>query len=72
MRFAGRKATFVCYSWFKDLANLCQNKVLTSLLPLALIRGNVALVSVLMGCEPRGVSPSFFLNRKSTLDVVMA
>lgn len=50
----------------------CQNSVLTSLLPLALIRGNVALVSVLMGCEPRGVFPPFLLNRKSTLEDVMA
>lgn len=50
----------------------CQNRVLTSLLPLALIRGKVALVSVLIGCEPRGVFPPFLLNRKSTLDDVMA
>lgn len=50
----------------------CQNKVRTSLLPLALIRGKVALVSVLIGCEPSGVFPPFFLNRKSTLEDVMA
>lgn len=49
-----------------------QNRVLTSRLPLALIRGNVALVSVLIGCEPRGVFPPFLLKRKSTLDDVMA
>lgn len=49
-----------------------QNRVRTSLLPLAFILGKVALVSVLIGCEPRGVFPPFFLSRKSTLDDVMA
>ena len=50
----------------------CQNKVRTSLRPLALIRGNVALVSELIGCGPSRVFPPFLRNRKSTLDEVMA
>lgn len=52
--------------------SLCQNKVRTSLLPLALMRGKVALVSVVIGSEPTGVFPPFLLNRKSTLDDVIA
>lgn len=58
-----------------DRTNTCsaaQNNVRTRRRPLALIRGKVALVSVLIGPGLRGVVPPFLLNRKSTLEEVMA
>lgn len=49
-----------------------QNKFRTSLRPLALIRGKVALVSGLIDGEQKGLFPPLLLNRKSTLDEDMA
>lgn len=50
----------------------CQKRVRTSRRALVLARGKVALVSVLMDGEPDGGLPLRLLNRKSTLDEVIA